>query len=1231
MHDIFISYSSKHRDLTRTLAAAIEAHYGAGSVWWDHALESWGDYEIQIRNALNEARAVAVIWTKEAGESDWVKSEAGRASRDGKLVNVRPPGLAWRDVPSPYDQHHFNDLNDAGGILRTIASVLTGTLPRTAVPLHEIYERHHGQRLIDPRQSRLARDPSDILPTDLLQASYAVVPYTDVTGAKADLLAWCRDDARTTAGRLVHGPGGLGKTRLLIEVAAELQEAGWMAGFLDPPYTDNVASERWQALDQLIAHGDGNGLLVVMDYAEGRQKELKELAERLVRRPDGDTRPVRLVLLTRTAGEWWTTLRDKTAEIQRLFRRDAHGPGVIALPAIATAEQRRALFFASAEAMAPTLAAKGYAKPADQPSPGRLAVIEHDADHARPLAVQMEALLRLAAAAPDADAAGVDKLLDGVLGLERDHWDKFLRDDRHRVHDLGDDRERDIRRGVAQVTVVQGTDSRTSTEKLLMADRFYGAQRNERVAAVPILRDLLLLYGKPADTGLRKLEPDLIGEHLVAMTADQELIDGCLAWISEEPPEGREKRHRDLITVLQRATHPDHGDAAANASALLDHLVMTRTRDLAGEIVAVTVDTPGALLGRLEQQLDAFDEETLGSVNSALPVQSLTLMEFSVRIASRLADASLSRHAGSLNTLGIRLFDLGRREEALAASQEAAAIRRRLAEARPDAFLPDLAQSLSGLGLRLSSLGRHEEALAAHQEAVAIRRRLAGPRPDAFLHDRAASLSNLGMGLSNLGRREEAVAALQEAVAIWRPLAQDRPETSLPLLASGLNNLSVYLSHLGRREEALAAIQEALAIYRRLAETRSDAFLADLAMSLNNLGLRLSHLGRREEALAASREAVAIRRGIIETRPDTFMPDLAASLNNLSMDLSALGRHEEALAAAQEALTIRRGLAETRPDAFLPDLATSLNNIAGYLSALGRRDEALASAQEAVATYRRLAETRPEAFLPYLAGCLSNFSADLSGLGRHEQALAASQEAVAISRRLAETSPEAFLPYLAGSLNNLSTELSHLGRSEEALAASQEAVAISRRLAETSPEAFLRDLAGRLDNLGTRLSNLGRREEALASVQEAVAIIRRLAEAHPDAFLPDLAMSLNNLGAHLSNLGRSEEALTASQEAVALFRRFAETRPDAFLPSLAESLGARGQALAQAQRYSDAADAFGEGLTIVAPLVEQHAQAFRGLARTLREGYLAACDNAGISPGAGLAERVAQALKGADT
>ncbi|RLE27813.1 hypothetical protein DRJ54_07350, partial [Candidatus Acetothermia bacterium] len=52
--------------------------------------------------------------------------------------------------------------------------------------------------------------------------------------------------------------------------------------------------------------------------------------------------------------------------------------------------------------------------------------------------------------------------------------------------------------------------------------------------------------------------------------------------------------------------------------------------------------------------------------------------------------------------LGNSLSALGRREEALAATQEAVEIRRQLADSNPQAFLPDLAMSLNNLGAMLS-------------------------------------------------------------------------------------------------------------------------------------------------------------------------------------------------------------------------------------------------------------------------------------------------------------------------------------------------------------------------------------------------------------------------------------------------------------------------------------------------------------------------------------------------
>jgi hypothetical protein len=54
--------------------------------------------------------------------------------------------------------------------------------------------------------------------------------------------------------------------------------------------------------------------------------------------------------------------------------------------------------------------------------------------------------------------------------------------------------------------------------------------------------------------------------------------------------------------------------------------------------------------------------------------------------------------ASALNDLGIRLSELGRREEALT-TEEAVSTYRRLAETIPAAYLPNLAETLLGFAL----------------------------------------------------------------------------------------------------------------------------------------------------------------------------------------------------------------------------------------------------------------------------------------------------------------------------------------------------------------------------------------------------------------------------------------------------------------------------------------------------------------------------------------------------
>ena len=105
MADVFISYARSTAKIARAAADAL-AKEGL-SVWFDQDLPAGRAYADVISERLDEAKAVLVLWSKEAVASHWVRSEADRARARGTLIQASVDGSA---PPMPFDQIQCADL-----------------------------------------------------------------------------------------------------------------------------------------------------------------------------------------------------------------------------------------------------------------------------------------------------------------------------------------------------------------------------------------------------------------------------------------------------------------------------------------------------------------------------------------------------------------------------------------------------------------------------------------------------------------------------------------------------------------------------------------------------------------------------------------------------------------------------------------------------------------------------------------------------------------------------------------------------------------------------------------------------------------------------------------------------------------------------------------------------------------------------------------------------------------
>ncbi|MBI5163810.1 MAG: tetratricopeptide repeat protein [Magnetospirillum sp.] len=304
------------------------------------------------------------------------------------------------------------------------------------------------------------------------------------------------------------------------------------------------------------------------------------------------------------------------------------------------------------------------------------------------------------------------------------------------------------------------------------------------------------------------------------------------------------------------------------------------------------------------------------------------------------------------------------------------------AAADPESLFPGLADSLVALGARLADVGRGEEALAATQEGAEQFRALSESDPATFTVHLASALNNLSNRLTEANRDGEARGAGDEAVRLAERAVVDHPAQARFVWVSSLMNQAGRSWRVLDSERALADMTVAVDVFREGG--------ADTTPFLN---VMIEALHRNAMALTEAQmwpEAVAIRRLTGRCFPPP-VPAAVHHLEALTLEQAAFaasrdGRPGDSLPLAEEAAQIAASIAAAEPDEYRLFHAQTLGSLASRQYEAQAMSEAMESAIQAIQLFQDVAQTDAAAAVVPLAMTLETFAAILTALGHGEQA-----------------------------------------------------------------------------------------------------------------------------------------------------------------------------------------------------------------------------------------------------
>lgn len=859
------------------------------------------------------------------------------------------------------------------------------------------------------------------LPSALLRADREVVPFQGRERILGEIRRWCDSPQRAT-GALVIGPVGQGKRRFARAVAETVRRQGWAVGELS-----DAPGDGW--LTALAS--SGRPVFLVLDHAQTRAAQIRELAEHLTTEPNGPK--VRVVLLATTADPWWPRLCGD-GSVRAIFAEHPVRLNSVldGLTGTLTALHEAA----SAYAAEPLLAGKAAASVDDGWSlwSGYDPSAEDAANIGRLHGIALATVL---SGVPGGDGPVEDTLLDH----EMRGWE--------RAADRLSSEARPAWRSAVTAAVLFGAESeRVALDTLRFVPRLKAASDAVHAELASWIRELY----PPAEPHRRywgTLEPEWLLRHFVADAGrESALLDTLL-------PSVTAAQARQALEVLFGVGSNELLDRVGGLLAVHPEILATEAVSLADG------DQPGQAAAR------AMLEAVVADEHSDLP--------------DAVGQAMLDRIPSPAGSLAGLETALHRR---LILSYEAAV------DGGSNRSRPDLAAQLCAYAVSRSEAGDHAEALERCRQALGHYEWLveSGPNQAAFLTPLAECLRLQATLTANAGRFSDAARVAGQAAKAYREIADTADPALRPRLATTLELLARYAEQAGDRTTAVTALTEAVEIHRAAAP--STAPHSVLVQALNDRVEALAQLA----SLISGPEKMVVRAESAETARRLHVADPVAyrrvyvdALTAYGQDLHAAGRVDDMMEVFRQVIGLWRQEAEVAPQTGLVSFAVASLSVSDRLAEAGRPEAAIDAAVEAVRSLQRLEQMQPNASTAQVALAHHTLGLRYAEAGKWKDAIDASSRAVAKFSELVQAGRDDERPRLASALNNLAAALATVDRHEEAATAAQQAME-----ALSTPDSLLdvRVMAAARTNAALSLARLGRPAESLELADEAVRLHR---------------------------------------------------------------------------------------------------------------------------------------------